>query len=72
MIMLNTKNLIAATLLGVAVMGAAALTGSTSASAQSFGRDAYATQHASDQTSAYRGNVDERTYEIQKFGLVGP
>jgi hypothetical protein len=73
--MLNkSKLIIAAALLaiGSSIMGAAALMGSTPASAQSFGNGAYAMEHASDKTGAYSGNVDERTYEIQKVGRVGP
>jgi hypothetical protein len=68
MIMLSRKKLIiASVLLGVAAMG------STSASAQSFGNDrAYATEHAYQTDNANRGNVDGRTYEIQKFGRLGP
>ena len=67
--MLNTNKLIiAATLLGLgsAVMGAAA-------SAQSLGNSrAYATERAYQTDGAYRGTLDEQTYEIQKFGRVGP
>jgi hypothetical protein len=70
---MSTKNklIIAAVLLAVgsAVMGA----GSTPASAQSFGNStAYATGRAYQTNDAYRGNVGQKTHEIQKFGRVGP
>jgi hypothetical protein len=67
-IMLNTNKLIiAATLLGLAAMG------STSASAQSFGNNrAHATARGYYTNDAYRGNVDQQTYEIQKWGYEGP
>jgi hypothetical protein len=70
MIMLTRNKLILAAMqLGVA----AALMGSTSASAQSFGNTrAHATERAYQTNDAYRGNVDERTYEIQKWGRLGP
>ena len=73
--MLNKSKLIIAAVLlavGSSVMGAAALMGSTPASAQSFGNRAHATERTYQTNDAYRGNVDERTYEIQKFGYVGP
>jgi hypothetical protein len=76
MTMLNkSKLIIAAALLAVgsSVMGAAFPIGSTPASAQTLGNNsAYATQRAYQTNRAYRGNVDVRTYEIQKFGYVGP
>ena len=71
MAILNRSKLIIATaLLAVSpVMGA----GSTPTSAQSFGNNrAYATERACQTNDAYRGNVDQQTYEIQKFGRVDP
>ena len=68
--MLNkSKLIIAAALLAV---GSSAMGASTPASAQSFGNRAHAMERAYQTNDAYRGNVDEQTYEIQKFGYVGP
>ena len=64
--MLNKSRLImAAALFAVG----SSVVGPSIASAQAV------TEHGwrSDRTDgAYRGNVDERTYEIQKFGRLGP